>query len=76
VHADNELPNIEVLRKLAHILGVPEEKAFIAIPNRVGQDIRYSLDDSRIRSLGWKPSRDFDKELRRIAVEDDFKRFV
>jgi dTDP-glucose 4,6-dehydratase len=76
VHGDLELPNVEVLRRLARIFGIPEEKAFIAVPNRVGQDVRYSLDDSPLRALGWKPVRDFDTELAKIAREDDFKRFI
>jgi len=76
VHGDLELPNIEVLRRLARIYGIPEEKAFIAVPNRVGQDVRYSLDDSALRALGWRPKRDFDAELAKIAREDDFKRFL
>ena len=76
VHGDYELPNIEVIRKIAGILGVPEKDAYIGIPNRVGQDVRYSLDDTRIRALGWKPARDFDVELRKIALGDDFKRFL
>lgn len=76
VHGNCELKNIEVLRKLAAILSVPESEAFMAIPNRVGQDVRYSLDDSRVRALGWKPRRNFDEELRKIAFEDDFKRFL
>ena len=76
VHGDIELANIEVLRRLAVILGVAEKDAYVQIPNRVGQDIRYSMDDSRIRALGWKPQRDFDLELRKIAGEDDFRRFL
>lgn len=76
VHGDLELPNIEVLKRLARIYGIPEEKAFIAVPNRVGQDVRYSLDDSPLRALGWQPKRDFDTELAKIAREDDFKRFL
>jgi len=48
----------------------------IRIPNRVGQDVRYSLDDSRIRTLGWKPTRNFDEALKKIAFGDDFKRFL
>lgn len=76
VHGNCELKNIDVLRKLALILGVPEDEAFMAIPNRVGQDVRYSLDDSRLRALGWRPERDFDTELKRIAFDDDFKRFL
>ena len=34
--------------------------------SRVGQDVRYALDDSKLRSLGWKPLADFDKELPEI----------
>jgi dTDP-glucose 4,6-dehydratase len=34
--------------------------------NRVGQDIRYALDDSKLRSLGWEPKATFDKELKEI----------
>jgi dTDP-glucose 4,6-dehydratase len=30
---------------------------------RPGQDVRYALDDSKIRALGWSPSKDFEKEL-------------
>jgi dTDP-glucose 4,6-dehydratase len=30
---------------------------------RIGQDIRYALDDSKLRSLGWKPQMNFEKEI-------------
>ena len=76
IHGNAEFRNIEVLKKLAAIFGLNESDAFTTIPNRVGQDVRYSLDDSRIRALGWQPRRDFDTELRKIAMEDDFKRFL
>jgi len=75
VRGDVELPNIEVLRNLARILNRPEAEAFVSVPNRVGQDLRYSLDDSRVRALGWRPTRVFDEELIRIAANDDIKRF-
>lgn len=31
--------------------------------SRPGQDVRYALDDSKLRGLGWKPKADFDKEI-------------
>lgn len=31
--------------------------------HRAGQDVRYSLDDSKLRKLGWVPQKDFDAEL-------------
>jgi dTDP-glucose 4,6-dehydratase len=34
---------------------------------RMGEDIRYSLDDSRLRTLGWKNTKNFDEELARIV---------
>jgi len=30
---------------------------------RKGQDVRYSVDDSKLRELGWEPKKDFDKEI-------------
>ena len=34
---------------------------------RQGQDVRYALDDSKLRSLGWKPRRKFDDDLGEIV---------
>ena len=31
--------------------------------SRVGQDVRYALDDSKIKNLGWKPEKKFDNEI-------------
>ena len=76
VRGDNELQNIQVVRRIAAILQVPEKDAYIRVPNRVGQDLRYSLDDSQLRATGWKPHRDFDTELQKIVMTDEFKRFL
>jgi dTDP-glucose 4,6-dehydratase len=35
--------------------------------SRKGQDIRYSLDDSKLKALGWTPTKIFDKELPSIV---------
>lgn len=34
---------------------------------RPGQDLRYALDDSKLRSIGWKPTKIFDQEIPRIV---------
>lgn len=34
---------------------------------RVGQDVRYALNDSKLRNLGWTPKCDFDFELKEIV---------
>jgi len=35
--------------------------------NRQGQDVRYALDDSKLRSLGWNPLKVFEIELPSIV---------
>jgi dTDP-glucose 4,6-dehydratase len=42
---------------------------------REGQDVRYSLDDSKLRSLGWEPKKNFDDEIQNIVkfYKNNFK---
>ena len=35
--------------------------------NRPGQDVRYALDDSKLRALGWKSKMDFNTEIKNIV---------
>ena len=35
--------------------------------SRAGQDVRYALDDSKLKALGWEPQAEFDKELPAIV---------
>jgi dTDP-glucose 4,6-dehydratase len=35
--------------------------------SRPGQDVRYALDDSKLRSLGWEPKKQFDLEIKNIV---------
>mgnify|MGYP003627090487 CR=1 FL=1 len=34
---------------------------------REGQDVRYSIDDTKLRNLGWEPRRIFDQEIDQIV---------
>jgi dTDP-glucose 4,6-dehydratase len=34
---------------------------------RLGQDVRYALNDSKLRELGWESKKQFDKELKNIV---------
>lgn len=70
-----ELKNVDVLRAIAKLVGVPEKDAWVQTVDRSGQDIRYSLDDDRIRALGWSPKRVFFDELGHIIHSMDFTRF-
>jgi dTDP-glucose 4,6-dehydratase len=35
--------------------------------NRPGQDVRYALDDSKLRSIGWAPQKEFNTEIKDIV---------
>ncbi len=71
-----ELQNIEVLGMIARLLDVPPEQAWVTVPDRSGQDVRYSLDDAPLRALGWTQKRVFEDELARIVANLDFTRFA
>ena len=76
INGDFECQNIEVLQKIANILNIDHDKAWVHIEDRAGQDVRYSMDDSRLRKLGWKPTRIFDEELVKITKTQDFSCFL
>jgi dTDP-glucose 4,6-dehydratase len=64
VGGGNELPNIEVVRRILAITGASESLIRL-VPDRPGHDRRYAMDHSKLTAeLGWKPMRDFDEGLR------------
>lgn len=74
-----ELPNREVIKKILRLYfnkNMDERwEKFIMPSQRQGQDVRYSIDDSKLKTLGWAPQADFDYELD-IIVEHYRKNFV
>ncbi len=56
ISSNEEHSVIEAARLVARALGLDPETSFTFIPNRPGQDLRYSVNCSKIRSLGWKPT--------------------
>jgi dTDP-glucose 4,6-dehydratase len=40
---------------------------YVVDSQRVGQDVRYAIDDSKLKALGWKPQADFDTALEDIV---------
>jgi dTDP-glucose 4,6-dehydratase len=62
IGADAQLSNIEVTRRILTILGMDE--AWIEpVPDRPGHDLRYAVDSSKLRALGWEPAHSFDEHL-------------
>ncbi|MGY4158027.1 dTDP-glucose 4,6-dehydratase [Bradyrhizobium sp. USDA 4461] len=76
IGSTEERSNIQVLRRIAQILSIEERSAFVAASDRSGQDIRYSLDDSKLRALGWSQLKKFDEEIIEIVAKLDTSRFV
>ncbi len=44
-----------------------KEKYINTSYSRPGQDVRYALNDNKLRSLGWKPQKEFDIEIKNIV---------
>ena len=58
----NERTNLDVVRSVLQVLDKPES-LIRHIEDRPGHDRRYSVDATRIRALGWAPSRELDEGL-------------
>ena len=66
VGGGNEATGIEVARAILQRLGKPESLLRF-VEDRAGHDLRYALDSSRIRRLGWSPA---------VGVEEAMDRTV
>ena len=65
-----EQTNLETVKKIlaASNMDVTNLEKYIDFScNRVGQDVRYALDDTKLRLLGWQPIKKFDDDLADIV---------
>ena len=53
VGASEEIPNIKLVKRILDVLGKPYE-LITHVPDRLGHDLRYAVDSSKLESLGWK----------------------
>ena len=58
-----ELNNRQLTEVILRHMGRDWESSVEQVPDRLGHDRRYSLDDSRIRALGYAPTRTFDQGI-------------
>ena len=62
-----EQPNVDTVKKLITSYTRLDEfdlKDYCNLTySRLGQDVRYALNDDKIRNLGWSPKMNFDEEL-------------
>jgi dTDP-glucose 4,6-dehydratase len=67
-----EQSNIVTVEKIiteyfGHLPSDYKEKYLDLSIRRAGQDVRYALNDSKLRSLGWSPKCNFDVELKEVV---------
>jgi len=79
ISGNAEMPNREVIKKILSVYNSNDAtdywEDYIVDSQRVGQDVRYAIDDSKLKGLGWLPKADFDKELEYV-VKYYIKNFV
>ena len=62
IGAGNEVPNIELTRRVLELLG-QDESMIERVADRLGHDRRYSIATDKVRALGWTPEREFSDEI-------------
>jgi dTDP-glucose 4,6-dehydratase len=62
ISSGEELTNLEVIKKILRVVGKKEDLLEF-VPNRPGQDLRYSVDTKKIRELGWMPKMTLDRYI-------------
>jgi len=72
-----EQSNMDTVKKILAVKNMNEENIEKYVDfsfNRAGQDVRYALDDSKLRSLGWTPNKVFAEEISEIVnyYKDNF----
>jgi dTDP-glucose 4,6-dehydratase len=63
ISSGNELNNLEITGTILSLLGM-DESMIEYVADRPGHDWRYSLDSTKLRSMGWRPEYDFETAMR------------
>ena len=65
IGGDNELPNIAVAKDLIRLLGKADQEAQLItyVEDRAFNDLRYTINSSKLHALGWKEEMPWDVGL-------------
>lgn len=66
IGANAQLSNIDLTRKILAAMG-RDESWIERVPDRPGHDLRYAVDSSKIRALGWQPAHSFADQLKKTV---------
>lgn len=62
ISAGNQMSNLELTHRiLAHF--ECDESWIESVPDRPGHDLRYAIDSTKLRALGWRPEHEFERGL-------------
>jgi UDP-glucose 4,6-dehydratase len=62
----NELPNVEVARELLKLFNLEkeEDKYLTFVPDRVFNDLRYTINSQKLHALGWEEKMSWEEGLK------------
>lgn len=67
ISGNREISNLDLAKSIAKIMDKELKYEMIDFCiERPGHDLRYNLDDSKIRSIGWYPKHNFEQTLEKI----------
>jgi len=65
---EKEVNNLEIAKLIAQLVGKPLDYALVDFhSSRPGHDLRYALDGTKMKELGWKSAVDFENSLTRTV---------
>jgi dTDP-glucose 4,6-dehydratase len=66
-----EQQNIDTIKQVIECYGIQDIQCYLNYIDfsysRPGQDVRYALNDIKLRSLGWSPKKQFSVEIKNIV---------
>lgn len=63
IAGDNERENIVLTHRLLELCG-KDDASIQLVKDRPGHDFRYAIDASKLHSLGWRPTMEWDEGIR------------
>jgi len=62
IGANAQMSNLDLTNKILALMEL-DETSIERVQDRPGHDLRYAVDSSKLRSLGWQPEHSFDEWL-------------
>lgn len=64
----DEIDNLDMAQRIAEIIGKPLKYRLVdEHSKRMGHDLRYRLDGTKLRELGWRPAVNFSRSLEKTV---------